>query len=196
MLGAVTFLSSVCIWMAAFSLSCLCHASLRQPAAPRERQPRQMTQFCLEPGLQSISSLLFPLLTQLPWAGELSPQHMGLELFKAKLEPPENLRGIPESHWENLTRAIQEGISTTGLSLCSVQGKNHIFLCSLLIRTCQIRCWSPLQSGHSLAQLGIAFCQKHWCQRMVSLKRTPCRVRSSSLQNSRRKCGYFQSFHD
>lgn len=142
------------------------------------------------------SSLPLVLLTQLPWAGELSPQHMGLELFKAKLEPPENLRGIPESHWENLTRAIQEGISTTGLSLCSVQGKNHIFLCSLLIRTCQICCWAPLQSGHSLAQLEITFCQKHWCQRMVSLKRTPCRVRSSSLQNSRRKCGYFQSFHD
>lgn len=32
MFRAVTFLSSVCIWMAAFSLSCLSHASLRQPA--------------------------------------------------------------------------------------------------------------------------------------------------------------------
>lgn len=32
MLGAVTFLSSVCIWMAASSLSCLSHASLRQAA--------------------------------------------------------------------------------------------------------------------------------------------------------------------
>lgn len=83
-----------------------------------------MTQFCLQPGLHSISCLPLPsppelLLTQLPWAPQLCP--LRLELHRAELEPPENLRGIPES-----PRAVQEGISiTTGESLCSGQGTQH-----------------------------------------------------------------------
>lgn len=49
---------------------------------------------------------------------------MGLELHKAELEPPESLRGIPDS----APSTIQEGISTTGQSPYPVQGTQHFSL--------------------------------------------------------------------
>lgn len=113
--------------MAAVSLSCLSHASLRQAAL----RASASTNDSVLSGASSAKLLLpslpfFPklLLTQLPWPAELCPPHMGLELHKAELEPPESLRGIPDS----APSTIQEGISTTGQSPYPVQGTQHFSL--------------------------------------------------------------------
>lgn len=199
MLGAVTFLSSVCIWVAASSLSCLSHASLRQAAAPRASAS---TNDSVLSGARSAKHLLpslpFPSCCSHSCPGQvssaLSTRAWGSskQSWSPQKTRGEFLRGIPESHWGNLTQGHSgRGFHHRRITLLSAGNKHNIFLCSLLILTCQICCWSPLQSGHSLAQLVTTFCQKHWCQRMVSLKRTPCRVSSSFLQNSRGKCGYF-----
>lgn len=94
MFRAVTFLSSVCIWMAAFSLLCLSHASLRQPAPRASASTSDSVLSGARSAKHLLSSLPKLLLTQLPWPGELCPQHMGLELHKAEPEPdpaPANL---------------------------------------------------------------------------------------------------------